>query len=76
MTCIQGERKVVVVGDNGAAQHAETSLQLAKAVSLSIWDMSDPTAPVLDALVTNQQVGCPQLYAPTAYFSCCETNHK
>ena len=49
---------MVVVGDNGAAQHADTSLQLANALSLSLWDMTDPFAPVLDALVTNQQVGC------------------
>lgn len=58
MTCIEGEPKVVVVGDNGAAQHAETSHQLAHALSLSIWEMSNPNAPVLNALVTNQQVGC------------------
>lgn len=49
---------MVVVGDSGTAQHAETSLQLANALSLSIWDLTDPFALVLNALVTNQQVGC------------------
>ena len=58
MTCVEGERQVIVVGDNGAAQHAGTSHKLANALSLSIWDMSDPTAPALNALATNQQVGC------------------
>lgn len=57
MTSIGGESKVVVVGDNGAAQHAETSHQLANALSLSLWDLADSAAPVLTTLVTNQQVG-------------------
>lgn len=68
VTCIQGQHKVVVVGDNGAAQHAETSCQLANALSLSIWDLADPIAPVLDALVTNQQVGCPRLCTDSIIF--------
>lgn len=58
ITCMKGEPKVVVVGDNGAAQLGETSQQLASALSLSIWDLANPIAPTLDALVTNQQVGC------------------
>ena len=57
MTCVGSEPKLVVVGDNGAAQHADTSHQLANALSLSIWDMTDPFDPVLNAWVTNQQVG-------------------
>lgn len=57
MTSVEGESKVVVVGDNGAAQHAATSQQLASALSLSIWDLADSAAPVLTTLVTNQQVG-------------------
>ena len=57
MTSVEGKSKVVVVGDNGAAQCAETSHQLANALSLSVWDFADSAAPVLTTLVTNQQVG-------------------
>ena len=58
ITCMKGEPKVVVVGDNGAAQLAEPSQQLASCLSLSIWDLANPTAPSLHALSTNQQVCC------------------
>lgn len=61
LTSVEGQAKVVVVGDNGAAQHAETSHQLASALSLSIWDFGDSAAPVLTTLVTNQQVGLPAI---------------
>lgn len=37
-TYIEGRSKVVVVGDDGAAQHVETSQHLANALSLSILD--------------------------------------
>lgn len=58
ITCLKGNFKLVVVGDNGAAQVAETSRQLASALSLSIWDLANPAAPCLHALITNQQVSC------------------
>ena len=58
MTLLEG-CKVLIVGDNGAAVKATSALQLANALSLSIWDLSDQTAaPVLEAVATNQQVSC------------------
>lgn len=44
MTYVEGRSKVVVVGDNGAAQYADTSHHLADALSRSMWDLANSAA--------------------------------
>ena len=78
MARIKGDARVVVVGDNGAAVHAETSQQLAEAVSVSVWDLSTPGEPVRLAVGGTQQVSCwwHCVYGTTVILSFCQHRIK
>ena len=56
------QSRLVIVGENGQASKAKTSQQLAAALSVSVWDLSNLNQPLLAGTSGSKQVGitCPQ----------------
>ena len=52
----KSESRLVVVGEDGSAHKAKTSQQLAAALSVSVWDISNLRQPLLVCTAGSKQV--------------------
>ena len=52
----ESESRLVVVGEDGRAGKAQTSQQLAAALSVSVWDLSNMQQPLLVCTTGSKQV--------------------
>ena len=52
----EAECRLVIVGENGQARKARSSQQLAAALSVSVWDLSNMRQPVMACMTGSEQV--------------------
>ena len=63
----ESKSRLVIVGEDGSAHKAKTSQQLAAALSVSVWDISNLHQPLLVCTAGSKQVNLSMAHCMCAY---------